>query len=259
MASPRIGAVTDTQLTGELTIDQLAQRTGMTARNIRAHQSRGLLPPPEVRGRTGYYGTEHIARIELIQELQGEGFNLELIGRLLANAAGSTGEVLGFTRALRVPFADEQPEVVDAAELARQWQSTDVSLLVKAEELGLLRSLGDGQYEVPSPRLARAGAELIALGVPLHKVLDLAVRLRRRADEVADMYVKVFLDIVWRPFEEAGHPEERWPEVRTALERLRPLAADSLLASFQLAMDDAAERAFGRAVSRIDRANRKRR
>ena len=27
-----------------LTIDQLAQRTGMTVRNIRAHQSRGLLP-----------------------------------------------------------------------------------------------------------------------------------------------------------------------------------------------------------------------
>ena len=40
----------------QLTIDQLAQRTGMTVRNIRAHQSRGLLPPPAVRARTGYYG-----------------------------------------------------------------------------------------------------------------------------------------------------------------------------------------------------------
>ena len=28
----------------------------MTVRNIRAHQSRGLLPPPQLRGRTGYYG-----------------------------------------------------------------------------------------------------------------------------------------------------------------------------------------------------------
>ena len=40
----------------ELTIEQLAHETGMTVRNIRAHQSRGLLPPPEVRSRTGYYG-----------------------------------------------------------------------------------------------------------------------------------------------------------------------------------------------------------
>ena len=31
----------------DLTIDQLAQRTGMTVRNLRAHQSRGLLLPPE--------------------------------------------------------------------------------------------------------------------------------------------------------------------------------------------------------------------
>ena len=62
-----------------LTIDQLAQRTGMTVRNIRAHQSRGLLPPPMVVARTGYYGDEHVARIRLIQEMQAEGFNLKSI------------------------------------------------------------------------------------------------------------------------------------------------------------------------------------
>ena len=32
----------------EMTIDELALESGMTARNIRAHQSRGLLPPPTV-------------------------------------------------------------------------------------------------------------------------------------------------------------------------------------------------------------------
>ena len=57
----------------DLTIDELAQRTGMTVRNIRAHQSRGLLPPPEVRGRTGYYGPDHVARIDLIQDLRRTG------------------------------------------------------------------------------------------------------------------------------------------------------------------------------------------
>ena len=69
--------------TAELTIDELARRTGMTVRNIRAHQSRGLLPAPEVRGRTGFYGPEHEARINLIRELQADGFKLEAIGRLL--------------------------------------------------------------------------------------------------------------------------------------------------------------------------------
>src|SRR4051794_27481490 len=75
---PVVSEVTEAATAADqaLTIDQLAQRTGMTVRNIRAHQSRGLLPPPEVRGRTGYYGEDHITRIELIQDLQADGFNL---------------------------------------------------------------------------------------------------------------------------------------------------------------------------------------
>src|SRR5919206_4628639 len=96
----------------DLTIDELARRTGMTVRNLRAHQSRGLLPPPEVRGRTGYYGAEHLARLELIRELQADGFNLEAIRRLIEAGDGSSADVLRFTRALREPFEDEEPEIV---------------------------------------------------------------------------------------------------------------------------------------------------
>src|SRR5687767_10405553 len=65
-----------------LTIEQLASETGFTVRNIRAHQARGLLPPPEVRARVGYYGDEHVARLQLIQELQADGFNLKGIKQL---------------------------------------------------------------------------------------------------------------------------------------------------------------------------------
>src|SRR5215217_6796906 len=101
----------------KLTIDALAQRTGMTVRNIRAHQSRGLLPPPEIEGRTGYYGPDHVARIELISEMQADGFNLAAIKRLVADAEGSEQEVLGFKRALMTPWEDEEPELLTNAEL----------------------------------------------------------------------------------------------------------------------------------------------
>src|SRR5919106_818854 len=114
----------------------------MTVRNIRAHQSRGLLPPPEVRGRTGYYGPDHIARLELIRELQADGFNLESIRRLLEGAGGSSEEVLRFTRALRAPFEDEEPRVVSGDELAGRWGTADPRLLAKEESLGLARALG---------------------------------------------------------------------------------------------------------------------
>ena len=61
----------------------------MTVRNIRAHQTRGLLPPPVVRGRTGYYNEEHVARIELTREMQADGLNLEAIRRVLESGDGS--------------------------------------------------------------------------------------------------------------------------------------------------------------------------
>ena len=52
----------------DLTIEQLAAAVGMSVRNIRNHQSRGLLPPPDVRARVGYYGAEHVVRLRLIQK-----------------------------------------------------------------------------------------------------------------------------------------------------------------------------------------------
>jgi DNA-binding transcriptional MerR regulator len=241
---------------GELTIDELAQRTGMTVRNIRAHQSRGLLPPPVVRGRTGYYGQAHLARIELIQEMQGQGFNLQAIRRLVDAAPGSSEEPLRFLRAVAEPYVDDQPEIVTAEELASRWGTRDPALLKRAIKLGLLRPLGDGSFEDTIPRLTRAGKQLEALGVPADVGLELAATIRRHADGVARAYVKLFVEQVWKPFEEAGAPEERWPEVRDALERLRPLAADSLLAIFGVAMADASEHAFGREIERLQRRRR---
>ena len=73
-------------MTLELTIEQLAAETGMTVRNIRAHQARGLLDPPVVRQRVGYYGPEHVAQLKLIRDLQEDGFNLAGIKRLLDDA-----------------------------------------------------------------------------------------------------------------------------------------------------------------------------
>ena len=151
--------------TAEHTIDELARETGMTVRNIRAHQSRGLLPPPEVRARTGYYGPEHVARLRLIQELQGNGYNLAAIKDLVNRTSGSSQEALDFARALLAPFEDERPEVIDGAELAQRFgPDADPKLLTRAEKLGIVVPLGEGRFEIPSPTLLRAGETLMASG-----------------------------------------------------------------------------------------------
>jgi DNA-binding transcriptional MerR regulator len=238
----------------QLTIDELARQAGMTVRNIRAHQSRGLLPPPEVRGRTGYYGREHLARLELIKEMQAEGFNLEAIRRLLPQAGGSSEEVLRFTRTVREPFEEEESEIVDVMELGRRWgalDDPDLGALERAQALGLIRHLGDGTFEELSPRLARAGRELVDLGIPMDRGLDVVEVVRAHAQGVAECFVELFLEEILKPFVEAGRPESRWPEVQAALERLRPLASDALMAVFGLVMTETTEEAMGKEIGRL--------
>ena len=243
-----------------MTIDALARRTGMTVRNIRAHQSRGLVPPPDVRGRTGYYGEEHLDRIELIKELQADGFNLEAIRRLVEGAGGSSREVLDFSRALRAPFEDEEPEILEAAEMAERWGGRlDRKLIARAESLGMMRSLGDGRIEILSPRLQRAGTELAALGVPPAAALEVAAKVRTHARGIARVFVELFMESVWKPFNRAGRPEEEWPKVRDALERLRPLASEAVLAIFQQVMSEEVEVATARDIQRALQEPRSRR
>jgi DNA-binding transcriptional MerR regulator len=223
----------------------------MTVRNIRSHATRGLLPPPEVRARTGYYGPEHIARLRLIREMQGNGYNLGAIKHLLSRVDGSSEEVLGFARALLAPFEREQPEIIDADELTRRFgRGIEPKLAARAERLGLVVPLGDGRFEVPSPTLLGAGEAVVALGVPLETALDLIEHVGGHADAVSKAFVGLFIDRVYKPFAEAGEPEADWPKVREALERLRPLATEALVAIFHQRMTQATERAFGRELDK---------
>ena len=110
--------------------------------------------------------------------------------------------------------------------------------------------LGGGGYEIPSPTLYRAGQELLALGVPPQVMNSVAEKIRRRSEAIARMFVELFLESVWKPFAETGRPDQEWPQVREALERLRPLASEAVLASFQGAMTEAVEEAFGKQLER---------
>lgn len=67
-----------------LTLDELSERVDLSVRNIRFYTARGLVPPPVRRGRSGYYGLDHVARFELVKALQGYGFTLAAIEQYVA-------------------------------------------------------------------------------------------------------------------------------------------------------------------------------
>jgi DNA-binding transcriptional MerR regulator len=220
----------------------------MSVRNIRNHHTRGLLPPPEVRARVGYYDADHVARLRLIQDLQADGFNLAAIERLLSGPHVLADRLLGLRRAVTAPFEPENPEVVTAAELQQRFGAVSPKDAERARELKLLVALGDGRFEAPSPALLDAAEQVISLGIPLRAALALVERVSRDCDSIARSFTRLFLRQLWEPFEREGQPEERWDELIGAVEALRPLASEALLALFKQAMTAQLEGAFGKVI-----------
>lgn len=241
----------NTESADKLTIDELAQQTGMTVRNIRAHQSRGLLPAPDVQGRIGYYGDPHIARLELIQQLQAGGFNLAAIQSLVERAE-ETGDDIGDLRNLVLtPFAEEGSEVMSLTDLAEQIGDIDSRMIKQAVDLGFAIPLDDDRYEILSPTLLRAGLRALELGVPMDVLFRVFDKINTHTRAIAEIFVGMVDEGIVRPEEKRGLPPESFPTVVTAIEGLRPLATEAVSASFRVNMDTAAEEAFGKILQRI--------
>jgi DNA-binding transcriptional MerR regulator len=151
----------------ELTLEQLARSAGMTPRNVRSYQSRGLLAPGERVGRQVCYGHEHVARLRLIRALRDTGLSLKVIGDLLEQGTAEeelarlSREQLGtiWNRAARLPLT---PALVERyAQLAPGGTEAMV-------EAGALAEV-DGEVQGSAAMLGLAGA-LYAHGVDLDAV-----------------------------------------------------------------------------------------
>lgn len=237
-----------------MTIDELAREAGVTTRNIRAYQTRGLLPPPRMEGRVGHYDEGHLARLKYIDSLQERGFSLAAIQCLLDAWEEGRGlnDVLGFEEALTAPWSDETPERIPLEQLMEQFPEglEHPELLLRSIELGLLVEV-DGELEAPSPRLYRVGVELVAAGVPLAAVLDEYERLVVDADRIAGRFVELFESNVWEPFVAAGMPHERLAQVTESLQRSRPMASMAMDAALAHAMERAVAASAARQVARF--------
>jgi DNA-binding transcriptional MerR regulator len=220
----------------ELTVDQLAARIGMTVRNVRAYAGRGLIPPPRLVGRTGYYGPDHVARLTLVRELLDKGYTLAAVERMLEDLPDGP-MALDLFETLVSPWTPTEPEVVEPEQLAaRAGIEPDPRITDRLIELGIAEPLEDGRLRLPNPDLARAGLDVIRLGVPVDAILEMLPKLFAHSEAVSKLYVDLFRDTVWRRFSDAGMPAEGWPEIQRTIEQVIPLAGQALVASFRAAM-----------------------
>lgn len=233
-----------------LTVDQVARLTGTTVRTIRWYQSEGLLPSPRREGRTARYDAAHVQRLEAIRDLQAHGLTLVAIRRLLERAPDTAANALAFVQAAVSPVGKDEAEVIDAEEGAsRLGSGRSDQVAASLEELGIIRVLADGRWELPAPALFRAAEELAAFDFPLGARIEIMERLRAHAEQMAALVVDFFIDHMWPDDATLADDPEAWSELTRALDRLRPLATTSVVAMLDHAVAQAAERATERKLA----------
>ena len=205
-----------------LTLDELTNRVGMSVRNVRFYTTKGLVPPPIRRGRSGYYTPDHVARLELVQELQSHGFTLSAIEKYVANIPrDATPEDIALQRAMLAPWQHENPIEMTRAELDKR-----AGRPLTDEDLATLTALGvvfkgrRSRYQVAVSQLS-VGLGLLDLGFPLEAALAAADVYAAHGREIAEELYDVFRTKAWPVYKESGTSPER---IREVVERLKPQA-----------------------------------
>jgi DNA-binding transcriptional MerR regulator len=242
-----------------MTVDELARAAGTTVRNVRVYQDRGLLPPPERRGRLGLYGPDHLRRLRLVLRMLGRGYPLAAIRELVEawEDQRDLGSVLGLEEAITAPYQSEGPRRLPAAEF-RDLLGGDEVAAARALETGLAQADGE-DVTIPNPRFFEVGLELLGEGFPPRAMVEVAAGIARAMDEVARMCVSFVDEHLWRDFVDAGMPATDAERVAAIIQRMRPRAQAAADAALAEAMEKYTDTVFTRTAEKLASKSRQRR
>ena len=219
-----------------MTLDELTRRVGVSVRNVRFYTTRGLVPPPIRRGRSGYYSADHLARLELVRELQAHGFTLAAIEKYVARIPeDATPETIALHRTLLAPWMAELPDTISRKELVRR-----AGRPISDDELDTLNALGivfptkQGKYQVAVAHLS-VGVALLDLGMPQEAALAAQDIFTAHGRAIADELTELFRTQVWPAYVDGSASAE---QLREAVERFKPVSVAALVAAYESAVNE---------------------
>ncbi|MGH3413993.1 MAG: MerR family transcriptional regulator [Marmoricola sp.] len=229
---------------GLLTVDELAAATGMTVRTTRYYAGRGLLPPPERRGRIAYYGPAHRARLELIRALQDHGFTLSAIEKYLGRVPlDASVEDLALQRAMLTSWTTGRRESLTRRQLdaraGRRLTEHDVEMLQVMQ--GIERC---GSRFEPLPAFDLA-VQTLELGLPVESMVAATEAITRHMDALADELTDILRHQVLAPYREKEHTAADKARFEQTMSRLRRLTLEAVVAGFQRAANHVITRSLG--------------
>jgi len=221
-----------------MSVEQLASRVGTSARTVRFYAGRGLIPPPRREGRNGYYGPDHLARLELVRELQAHGFTLSAIEGYLENIpTDATPEQVALHRTLLAPWMADRPEELSRKALElRAGRELDDHALEMLIALGVLEPTpAEDVFRVAPAHLA-VGIQFIETDMPI-EVAHASRRIFDAAGKaVAEEITEVFRTLWWPQLRDSGRTAE---DITALVERFKPLTIQALVTAYETAVDEA--------------------
>jgi DNA-binding transcriptional MerR regulator len=219
----------------EYRLDELARRGGVASTTVRLYQTKGLLAPPRLEGRTGWYDDSHLSRLRLIARLQGEGYSLASIANLLEQweQGRSLDAVIGVEAELDALVGDVHAVVLDPVELLARFPKGSMTpeLMQRAASLALVQPTGGWKIRVADRRFLETGSALAHLGIPLDVILDEWEALVAHTDDIAARFIALFethlVPADWR----TGLDTEQARELARTLARLQATARQVLAAA----------------------------
>ncbi|MFI2234578.1 MerR family transcriptional regulator [Nocardia testacea] len=216
----------------EYTIDELARAAGTTVRSLRVYHERGVLPPPQVKGRTGYYSPDHLNRVRTISRLLDRGIKLNGIKELLKawDRGDDLGDILGVGTLLGgmesgEPLAGESAvpaDAIAATELQERYGSVPNGL-ARIVAVGLYEPVDAATYRPADRQLIRIAEQLAAAGVPDAEVLGELERIRADCDRMARRFVDLFHRTAWQKYQDSGQEAADLAELTGQLQLARTL------------------------------------
>jgi DNA-binding transcriptional MerR regulator len=196
-----------------LRVEELAARADVSVDTIRFYQKRRLLPPPERRGRIGWYGPEHVERLARIKDLQRRGFSLAVIRRIVSGELDRADEPLAAAVAAAGDDAAGE-EFLTLDELAAR-SGVPPALIESIVREGLLvprRHEGDARFTSADVDIVAAGLRLLETGLPMPELLTLARRHHEATRETAEGAVAMFDTYVREPLRAADLSDDERAE-----------------------------------------------
>jgi DNA-binding transcriptional MerR regulator len=235
----------------EYRIDDLARAAGTTARNVRAYQERGLLPPPEKRGRVGYYNDSHLVRLKLIDSLLSRGFTTAHIQDFITSweTGNDIAEVLGLENTLTERWAQGETMRVPRELVGDVLGAHDDAVIERLVSMSLARIEGN-DCVLTEPELLKGFAELRQFGFSLGHLLDVHADTELLMRQVAVRIIGEAKNQITADHGEGWMPEGDEIAVATdMLQRMRTIGTRSVQIALARAMDQALQDELGAYVA----------